>query len=244
MALIVNWWTLALSACLVLTVRAECGRDCALCVYRLFRQQIESDTLTCTLECEGTVDSRKLQICKDILTEVERLAIDNLKQTEDSTDHLLTKKYGGFMKRYGGFMIKKSAEIGAGAPTESDGTETISKKYGGFMKKDKAEGGAEDQQVKLLREILRVGLGSELDDQNDGDVLKRYGGFMWSAQGNSDLEEAGRDLRKRYGGFMRRVGRPEWLDNQKSNGFLKRTSEDGGETALPDLQKRYGGFMD
>lgn len=241
MALTVNWWTLALSACLVLTVRAECGRDCALCVYRLFRQQREIDTLTCSLQCEGTVDSRKLEICKNILSEEDRLAMDNVKKEEESADHLLTKKYGAFMKRYGGFMIKKAAEISMGAPAENDGTEAISKKYGGFMKKDKAEGGAEDQQVELLREILRVGLTSESDEQHDDDMAKRYGGFLRSVQG---LGEAGRDLHKRYGGFMRRVGRPDWLDNQKSSGFLKRTWEDGGETSLPNMQKRYGGFMD
>lgn len=195
---------------------------------------------TCTLQCEGTVDSRKLEICKDILTEEERLAVDNLSQ-DDSADHLLTKKYGGFMKRYGGFMIKKAAEIDT--PAESDGTETISKKYGGFMKKDREEGEAEDR-VELLREILKIGLSSESENQQEGDVVKRYGGFMRSVQGNGGLEEAGRDLHKRYGGFMRRVGRPDWLDSQKTNGVLKRTWEDGGETALPGMQKRYGGFMD
>nr|AAH59668.1 Proenkephalin-like [Danio rerio] len=231
-----SWWTVALSACLVLMVRAECGRDCALCVYRLLRQT-DIDTLACTLECEGSVDSRKIEICKNILTEEDRLAIDSLKQDEESANHVLAKKYGGFMKRYGGFMIKKAAEIGTGAPAESDGTGAISKKYGGFMKK--ADDGAEDQQVELLREILRVGLSSESDDQPDGDMVKRYGGFMRSVQ-----ENTGRDLHKRYGGFMRRVGRPDWLDNQKSGGLLKRTWEEGGETALPDMQKRYGGFMD
>ncbi|XP_056322077.1 proenkephalin a [Danio aesculapii] len=237
MALMMNsWWTVALSACLVLMVRAECGRDCALCVYRLFRQT-DIDTLACTLECEGSVDSRKVEICKNILTEEDRLAIDSLKQDEEMANHVLAKKYGGFMKRYGGFMIKKAAEIGTGAPAESDGTGAISKKYGGFMKK--ADGGAEDQQVELLREILRVGLSSESDEQPDGYMAKRYGGFMRSVQ-----ENTGRDLHKRYGGFMRRVGRPDWLDNQKSNVLLKRTWEDGGETALPDMQKRYGGFMD
>ncbi|KTF86839.1 hypothetical protein cypCar_00037781 [Cyprinus carpio] len=244
MALTVNWWTLVLSACLVPMVRAECGRDCALCVYRLLRQQTEIDTLTCSLQCEGTVDSRQIEICKNILSEKDRLAMDNLKREEESADHLLAKKYGGFMKRYGGLMTKKAAEISTGAPAESHLTEAISKKYGGFMKKDKAEGGAEDQQVELLREILRVGLTSESDEQHDEDMVKHYGGFMRSVQGNSGLGEAGRDLHKRYGGFMRRVGRPDWLDNQKSNGFLKRTWEDGGENALPNMQKRYGRFMD
>ncbi|XP_052464869.1 proenkephalin-A-like [Carassius gibelio] len=244
MALTVNWWSLVLSACLVLMVRAECGRDCALCVFRLLRQQTEIDKLTCSLQCEGTVDSRQVEICKNIISQKDRLAMDNLKQDEESADHLLAKKYGGFMKRYGGFMIKKAAEIGTRAPAESDITEAMSKKYGGFMKKDKPEGGAEDQLVEQLREILRDGPTSKSDEQHDGDMVKRYRGFLRSVQENSGLGEAGRDLHKRYGGFMRRVGRPDWLENQKSNGFLKRTWEDGGETALPNMQKRYGRFMD
>ncbi|TRY87552.1 hypothetical protein DNTS_007102 [Danionella cerebrum] len=232
-------WALALSACLVLTVRAECDRDCALCLYRLLRTDTDADTDTpaCTLECEGTVDSRKIEICKNIITEEDRYSIDNLKQEQpQATEHLQAKKYGGFMKRYGGFMVKKAAETGTGAQEN----QVISKKYGGFMKKDKAEVGAEDKNVELLKEILRLSLDSESEEQTDGEISKRYGGFMRSVQ----EKDTGRDLHKRYGGFMRRVGRPDWLDNQKNNELLKRTWEDGSETALPGLQKRYGGFLE
>ncbi|XP_072525171.1 proenkephalin a [Salminus brasiliensis] len=210
-------WLLALS-CLAVSARAECSRQCALCVYSLLEQRGESSTGACTLECGGTMDSRTLELCRDILTEEERLAIDALKLEGENAEHLLSKKYGGFMKRYGGFMMKKAAEVGGvTGEAESDRPDGISpspsKKYGGFMKKDDAQGTSEEQ-LDLLREILR----SEIRP-----------------------EEPGRDLHKRYGGFMRRVGRPQWLDDQKNYRLSKRW-EDGGETAVPD--KRYGGFMD
>uniref|UniRef100_A0AAR2KWQ3 Synenkephalin n=1 Tax=Pygocentrus nattereri TaxID=42514 RepID=A0AAR2KWQ3_PYGNA len=195
-------WLLALS-CLAVSVRAECSRQCALCIYSLLEQR------TCTLECGGSMDSRKLELCRDVLTEEERVNLDGLKLEGENAEHLLAKKYGGFMKRYGGFMMKKAAEVsGVTGTAESD-----SKKYGGFMKKDDAQDASEEQ-LDLLREILRSGIRPD---------------------------EAGRDLHKRYGGFMRRVGTPQWPDYQKRYGLYKRW-EDGGETAMPD--KRYGGFMD
>lgn len=81
------------------------------------------------------------------------------------------------------------------------------------MKKDDGQGTSEEQ-LDLLKEILRSGIRPE---------------------------EAGKDLQKRYGGFMRRVGRPQWQDEPRRYGVYKRW-ENGGETAVPD--KRYGGFMD
>ncbi|XP_030631775.1 proenkephalin a [Chanos chanos] len=236
---------LALCACVASTIRAECGKDCALCIYRLMGQQTESNSLACTLECEGTVDARKLDLCRNTLTEEERVAVDNLKEEGESADHLLSKKYGGFMKRYGGFMIKKAEELAGGAQAEGDNPQMVSKKYGGFMKKDGTEGREEDKQLNMLREILNMGLSSEVEDQRDGGVSKRYGGFMRSVQGSSGQEEAGKELQKRYGGFMRRVGRPEWLDDHKSySGILRRSWGDERETSLPNMEKRYGGFMD
>ncbi|KAG9278817.1 proenkephalin-A-like [Astyanax mexicanus] len=220
MALGVNvCWLLVLSS-LAVSVRAECSRRCALCVYSLLDQPEESSTGSCTLACGGSVDSRTLEPCRDVLTEEERVAVDGLKLDGENPEHLLSKKYGGFMKRYGGFMMKKAAEVsGVTGTAESDRTDGISpspsKKYGGFMKKDGAQGAsASEEQMDLLREILR----SEIRP-----------------------EEPGRDLHKRYGGFMRRVGRPQWLDDHKGYGMYKRW-DDGGETAVPD--KRYGGFMD
>ncbi|XP_058273959.1 proenkephalin a [Hemibagrus wyckioides] len=196
MALMVNMcWMLALSTCLVLTVRAECTRECALCLYgSLAPQQADSSTGPCTLECGSSVDLRKLGLCRNALSEDER-ATANEKPEPDSTEHLLTKKYGGFMKRYGGFMMKKSPEDFA---------------------KDESDGVSEEE-LDILREILRAGL---------------------------DTKEQGKELQKRYGGFMRRVGRPQWLDEPKPYGLHKRWENEGAENVLPETHKRYGGFMD
>lgn len=148
----------------------------------------------CTLECGSSVDLRKLGLCRNALSEDERTTA-NEKPEPDSTEHLLTKKYGGFMKRYGGFMMKKSPEDFA---------------------KDES-GGVSEEELDILRDILRAGL---------------------------DTKEQGKELQKRYGGFMRRVGRPQWLDEPKPYGLHKRWENEGAENVLPETHKRYGGFMD
>uniref|UniRef100_A0A4W4FGN1 Synenkephalin n=1 Tax=Electrophorus electricus TaxID=8005 RepID=A0A4W4FGN1_ELEEL len=243
MALTVNsCWIVALSACLALTAGAECGRECALCVYHLLGQQTESGTVVgLLLSIFLFILFLKKYPSLYALSEDERITIDSPTLEAQDPRHLLTKKYGGFMKRYGGFMMKKGLEL-RGA--ESDSLGAVSKKYGGFMKKEEPRAPSEEQQLDLLREVLRVGLGAEAGPQHEGEeAAKRYGGFMRSVRGGSSTEEVGRDLHKRYGGFMRRVGRPQWLDEQKGYGTYKRW-KDGGESALPDTQKRYGGFMD
>ncbi|XP_070701555.1 proenkephalin a [Pempheris klunzingeri] len=235
-------WMLILGACVSLVVGADCGKECALCVYRLLGQQSGFSTLTCSLECEGGLDSQKLRLCRDFLLEEEnQIPLDaNPRQQQEqeaamtaddedatSPEHHLTKKYGGFMKRYGGFMSRRSSSP-EGALEDP---------------------GNRDEEENVRLEILKIlnaaaEHGSEGDGQG-GEAVKRYGGFMRRAEegvAQSDLLEAvlGRGLKKRYGGFMRRVGRPEWLvDSSKSGGALKRAWENGS-----DLQKRYGGFMD
>ncbi|XP_053508172.1 proenkephalin a [Ictalurus furcatus] len=196
MALMVNvCWMLALSACSVLTVQAECTKECALCLYSsLAAQQADSSTGPCTLECGSSVDLRKLGLCRNALTEDERATLDQ-KPEPDSAEHLLAKKYGGFMKRYGGFMMKKTSED---------------------LTKDESDGVSEEE-LGILREILRAGL---------------------------NANEPGKELQKRYGGFMRRVGRPQWLDESKNYGLHKRWEDEGAEGVLPETHKRYGGFMD
>ncbi|XP_059200909.1 proenkephalin-A-like [Centropristis striata] len=238
-------WMLVLGACVSLVVGAECGKECALCVYRLLGQQSGFSSLTCSLECEGGLDSQKLRLCRDFLLEEENhipLNADSRQQQEQeaagamtaddedatSPEHQLAKKYGGFMKRYGGFMSRRSFAP-EGAPLEDPGNQD------------------EEENVRL--EVLKIlNAAAEHGGKGDGEggeVAKRYGGFMRRDEGGvaqGDLLEAvlGRGLKKRYGGFMRRVGRPEWLvDSSKSGGMLKRAWENGSE-----LQKRYGGFMD
>ncbi|XP_029309494.1 proenkephalin a [Cottoperca gobio] len=236
-------WMLLLGACVSLVVGTECEKECALCVYRLLGQHPLS-SLTCSLECEGVLDSQKLRLCRDFLLEKDNhLPLDSDPRQEQeqeaagamtaddedsaSPEHQLVKKYGGFMKRYGGFMSRRSSS------PEGPREDAVN----------------QDEEEKVRLEILKilnaaVEHGGEGDGQG-GEAVKRYGGFMRRAEegvAQGDLLEAilGRGLKKRYGGFMRRVGRPEWLvDNSKSGGVLKRAWENGSE-----LQKRYGGFMD
>ncbi|XP_029930544.1 proenkephalin-A-like [Myripristis murdjan] len=236
-------WMLVLGACVSLAVGTDCEKECALCVYRLLGQQSGLSSLTCSLECQGGLDTRKLRLCRDILLDEENLiSLDDIptgqqqeqevaggvatnEEEATSPEHQLAKKYGGFMKRYGGFMSRRSSSSPPQGALEDSGNQE------------------EEENVRL--EILKI-LNAEAEHggSQGGEAVKRYGGFMRRAGGEAegDLLEAvlGRGLKKRYGGFMRRVGRPEWLvDDSKSGGVLKRAWEDGSE-----LQKRYGGFMD
>nr|XP_057917867.1 proenkephalin a [Doryrhamphus excisus] len=231
-------WML-LVACVSLVVGTDCGKECALCVYRLLGQHSAFPSPTCSLECDGELDSQKLRLCWDILLQEENnvpLGGDLRPQEAEATGiipthdeeetppgHQLAKKYGGFMKRYGGFMSQRSPSEGLfGDPAHHD----------------------EEENARLdILKILNAVHGGEGGGE-EGEAVKRYGGFMRRADDGEvqgDLLEAvlGRGLRKRYGGFMRRVGRPEWLvDSNKNGGVSKRAWENG------ELQKRYGGFMD
>ncbi|CAL8366116.1 unnamed protein product [Boreogadus saida] len=241
----------------------DCGKECALCVYRLLGQQppLPSPFQTCALECEGGVDSRKLRLCRELLLDEENHApaLDEEEDVDPADDapaadpqadappeHQLVKKYGGFMKRYGGFMARRSpppsSVLMQGAPEGAGGPGRGGEGRGGEDGEQQQEE-EEEEEENIRMEILKI-LNAEAEGRAEA---KRYGGFMRRAGGlQADPLEAvlGRALKKRYGGFMRRVGRPEWLvdDANKSgngNGVLKRAWEDGRE-----LQKRYGGFMD
>ncbi|KAJ8010124.1 hypothetical protein DPEC_G00071730 [Dallia pectoralis] len=247
-------WTLALCACLALTVTADCGSDCAYCVLDLQLQQTNINTRTCTFECEGALSSKKTwELCEEVLQarnadspkEGDKASTTETSKPDNNEPHGLVKKYGGFMKRYGGFMKKNAEEYSPDSDDDVDhGREILFKRYGGFMKKS---GEAQDT-LSLLHELVRSVDGG-------GGIDKRYGGFMRSARQSSDLENGIQELQKRYGGFMRRVGRPEWREEQKRyGGFLKKRAwvEDEEEEEnervesedVPDVvDKRYGGFL-
>ncbi|XP_028833924.1 proenkephalin-A-like [Denticeps clupeoides] len=233
-----------------LTVRADCGTECARCLSRPLGRDADGDAAGCTLECKGTVNTRMMELCRDLSPEEDKLPVGNVLDQEKEGDaapqHKLDKKYGGFMKRFGSFVMKKAAEIGGSdAPADAEGAVQASKRYGGFMKKkDAGSDHEDDRQLQVLREFLSGGLAAETSGQRNGEVTKRYGGFMKSLQEGQEGEE-GRDLQKRYGGFMRRVGRPEWLDDPKTyNEMLKRSWGEREESSVPQMEKRYGGFMD
>ncbi|CAM5109496.1 unnamed protein product [Natator depressus] len=255
---------LALSSRLVWTVQADCSKDCASCSYRL-GHHAEINPLACTLECEGKLPSAKAwETCKELM-QLTKLDLseegnsapgDNKKEQDEN--HLLAKKYGGFMKRYGGFMKKMDELYHVEPEEETNGGEILTKRYGGFMKKDSNDDALANSS-DLLKELLGTGANAEAShyqqiNDNDGEVSKRYGGFMRSFKRSPELEDEAKELQKRYGGFMRRVGRPEWwLDYQKRyGGFLKRftdsflPSDEDGESyskEVPEMEKRYGGFM-
>ncbi|XP_029581795.1 proenkephalin a [Salmo trutta] len=218
---------LLLGAYFALTVGADCEKDCALCLSRLRGHQTAITTLTCSIECEGSLDTTKLRLCRDVLLEEERVVVDDVKQEEvQGQQHQLAKKYGGFMKRYGGFMIRRRSPVEVGRVQGGENSPV-----------------AEEEDIRL--EILKI-LNAEAEDQRDGEMAKRYGGFMRRGGDLGGLEGVGRPLKKRYGGFMRRVGRPEWLEDQKNQGGLLKRSWEGerGDSPLAEIQKRYGGFMD
>uniref|UniRef100_A0A286XP31 Proenkephalin-A n=1 Tax=Cavia porcellus TaxID=10141 RepID=A0A286XP31_CAVPO len=257
-------WLLALGPGLLATVQAECSQDCAACSYRLVRPG-DLNFLACTLECEGQLPSLKIwETCKDLLQvskqELPQEGASSLRESgKQDESHLLSKKYGGFMKRYGGFMKKVDELYPVEPEEEANGGEILTKRYGGFMKKDAEDGDALANSSDLLKELL--GTGDDRDRENhhqeggdsDEGVSKRYGGFMRGLKRSPQVEDEAKELQKRYGGFMRRVGRPEWwMDYQKRyGGFLKRfaeflPSDEEGESyskEVPEMEKRYGGFM-
>ncbi|XP_024134904.1 proenkephalin-A [Oryzias melastigma] len=234
-------WMLALCACASPSTGADCGKECALCVVRLQRQQPASSALACSLECGGGLDSQRLRLCQDfLLGEGRSFLLDAELRTQQEGEGAILpiedaavppqemdQKFDNFKKRYGGFMSRRS-------PTPE-----------GVL--DDAENQEEEENIRL--EILKLfstaGEHSREREGQGGEAVKRYGGFMRRAEGGEgtgSLLEAvlDRGLKKRYGGFMRRVGRPEWLvDGTKNGGVFKRAWENGS-----GLQKRYGGFMD
>ncbi|XP_064201803.1 proenkephalin-A-like [Anguilla rostrata] len=236
MAPLVNrCWTLVLGACLALTVRADCEKECELCLFRLQGRQVDLSLITCVQECEGGVSTVKsLGLCRDVPAEEG----DPGRAVAEQQDQL-AKRYGGFMRRYGGFM-KKSAEVAVETAGE------LGKRYGGFMKKD--DGGG---RLGALKELLAAaaaaggeggaGEGGASEGAAGGEGEQRYGGVTHSAE----LGGGVRALQKRYGGFMRRVGSPNWEENKKPyEGLSKRAwgPEEGAGSLGAD--KRYGGFMD
>ncbi|XP_041849577.1 proenkephalin-A-like isoform X2 [Melanotaenia boesemani] len=202
-------WMLILGACVSLVVGAECGKECALCLYHARGHQ---SALACSLECQGVLDSQRLRLCQDFLFEEENgLSLDAdpspqqdqeavgamTHDDEETLDDLENQDEEENIR----LEILKiiSAAGDHGGEEDSHGGEVV-KRYGGFMRRD--EGGVAP--ADLLKAVLDRGL------------KKRYGGFMrrvgrpeWLVDNNNKNAgmmkrawENGSGLQKRYGGFM------------------------------------------
>ncbi|XP_076828272.1 proenkephalin b [Brachyhypopomus gauderio] len=244
-------WTLFLSACLALTVSADCGTDCAYCSMYLRLQQTDINNIACVLQCQGLLTSGgSWSLCQGLLQTAVSTpdAAPVSRESTPNPQHQEEKKYGGFMRRYGGFMKRYGGFM---------------KRYGGFMKKTAELYGLEPDDVDRSREILSKSdvdmLANQVEDDGEREeaamrntvnvkggpvglegVAKRYGGFMRRGYAS---EGGARPLEKRYGGFMRRVGRPEWEESKRYGGFLQRSPQEEEEEESSEMEKRYGGFM-
>ncbi|XP_014328061.1 proenkephalin-A [Xiphophorus maculatus] len=244
-------WMLLAGTCVLLVAGTDCGTECARCVYSLQGQVSAFSTQTCSLECEGVMDTQRLRMCQDFLSESDdnvSVDADPLQQpsqedvawphlpgdwkmmTEEavrSPKHQIDKKYGGFMKRYGGFMSRRSSSAQRALNNLENHNEE------------------EDTRLGILK-IIGATKDHDMEETRDEmEEVKRYGGFNHHIKGDvikGNLLEAllGHALKKRYGGFMRRVGRPEWLVDNSKNGRAQKTSGENGS----GRKKRYGGFMD
>ncbi|KAG5841603.1 hypothetical protein ANANG_G00168360 [Anguilla anguilla] len=178
MAPLVNrCWTLVLGACLALTVRADCEKECELCLFRLQGRQADLSLITCVQECEGGVSTVKsLGLCRDVPAEEG----DPGRAVAEQQDQL-AKRYGGFMRRYGGFM-KKSAEVAVETAGElgkraelGGGVRALQKRYGGFMRRVGSPNWEENK--KPYEGLSKRAWGPEEGAGSLG-ADKRYGGFM------------------------------------------------------------------
>lgn len=169
-------------------------------------------TQTCTLECEGKLTRKSMDLCKDILqAERERAERAGAAKQEDD-ERQLEKKYGGFMKRYGGFM-KKDLEAGGEAGGDAAGAlkelltpeaalkddQQVAKRYGGFMRSversPELDAGARELQKRYGGFMRRMGRPAWKEEE------KRLIGFLEGPRG----DEGGAyspAAEKRYGGFM------------------------------------------
>ncbi|PWA30828.1 hypothetical protein CCH79_00017336, partial [Gambusia affinis] len=224
-------WMLLAGTCVLLVAGTDCGTECARCVYGLQGQVSAFSTQTCSLECDGVMETQRLRMCQDFLTESDdsvSVDADPLQQpsqedvdammTEEavrSRKHQIDKKYGGFMKRYGGFMSRRSLSAQRALNNLENHNEE------------------DDTQLEILKIIGATNDHDMEESRDEMEAVKRYGDFNHHNKGdmiNGNLLEAllGHALKKRYGGFMRRVGRPAWLVNNSKNSGAQKTSGENG----------------
>ncbi|KAJ8400606.1 hypothetical protein AAFF_G00393750 [Aldrovandia affinis] len=200
------------------------------------------NSLTCTLECEGTLTStEELDKCENVL----RSYAGGLKDTKERNEIELggvergdprSTSTGKIVKRYGGFIKKiDKNKIFTSLPR--------AKKYENSFRRDIPEIEQDSQQDDGASEDEAT----VFNDDTPINEVKRYGGFLRKfgpkRSYNSAEENNRQELQKRYGGFMRRI-RPKlkWDNQKRYGGFLRRhykisirSDEEPGSYDLNDL---------
>ncbi|KAG5838016.1 proenkephalin-B-like [Anguilla rostrata] len=229
-----EWCVLALILCMISSIRADCTSQCLSCAQQIPNSEVSINSLTCTLECEGTLSSTvELDKCEKALelfsagqggfndrNEQPPSASETGDQQETSIANVV-KRYGGFIKR-----IEKNKKINSPSRENAYLKGMFAKKYGNSLRKF-----WERDIPELLQDTQRGDRSSEdeaaiYDDDTAINEEKRYGGFLrkFGPKRSDSGEEGGQEeLQKRYGGFMRRI-RPKlkWDNQKRYGGFLRR----------------------
>ncbi|XP_036388140.1 proenkephalin-B-like [Megalops cyprinoides] len=232
-----EWHLLALVLCLSLppSTKADCSTHCLTCAQQSPDVDTLINSLTCTLECEGTLPSTvELDKCDNVL----QLSSGGLKAfnqrngitpAESETGELQGTSVGPMFKRYGGFLKKLDKnKIFTVVPRENailkgllaTKDETSIRKLGErdtpeLEQDTEQEGGASQDELGVY------------NDDSSIHEAKRYGGFLRKfgpkRSDNSADQSSREELQKRYGGFMRRI-RPKlkWANQKRYGGFLRR----------------------
>ncbi|GLD71770.1 proenkephalin-B-like protein [Lates japonicus] len=182
------------------------------CAQQILSTDAPFSSLSCSVECEGHLDS-----CGQA-PELADLSQDEAAEEEESQQADLVKRYGGFIKR-----IDKNKNKLFTSPWRDNyilKAGTLPKKYEDLLKR------LEERDVNAPENE-----GDTPEDQMLHRYVKRYGGFLRKfgpkSKRSSSVEQESQEpeeLQKRYGGFMRRI-RPK-LNNLKWDkrygGFLRR----------------------
>ncbi|KAJ8369689.1 hypothetical protein SKAU_G00097170 [Synaphobranchus kaupii] len=225
-------YVLALILSMISSIRADCSSQCLNCAQQIPKSEMSINSLTCTLECEGTLDSTvELDKCEkalELYSAGQPGFSDRNEQppsTSETGDQQETS-IGNIVKRYGGFIkrIEKTKKINS--PSRENVYLKGMKKYGNSLRRF-----WERDIPELLQDTQRGDGSSEnevatYDDDTAINEMKRYGGFLRKfgpKRSNSGEEGGQEELQKRYGGFMRRI-RPKlkWDNQKRYGGFLRR----------------------
>ncbi|XP_061076886.1 proenkephalin-B-like [Conger conger] len=251
-----EWYPLALVLCLSLasSAQADCSTHCLICAQQSPNLDTLINSLTCTLECEGTLSStEELDKCDNVLRSyagglnaLNERNYPELRGSERGNPQVTTA--GDVVKRYGGFIKKIDKNKVFSLPRDNASLKRFyfAPKYDNSLRKLSERDIPEAEQDSRQEDGTSEDELTVFSDDTPINAVKRYGGFLRKfapkRSYNSD-ENSQEELQKRYGGFMRRI-RPKlkWDSQKRYGGILRRhfkisvrSDEDPGSYDVIDL---------